>query len=169
MKVLIRRKRITVRTSGYIVPLAAKGPVNEPMVVDMEVLKQLIMGGYRVYEVLNDGTKVELNAVNYDKENGDPANPSMETKYEVVRRMGYHNDKNTTSLPPHKTLNEILVDSTKGNTRDTKMSTGASHFVQKQESNNVSANKVQVNDNTVSEKDKKKDKHNKHGEQFDSK
>jgi hypothetical protein len=49
------------------------------------------------------------------------------------------------------------------------LSTGASHFVQKQESNNVSANKVQANDNTVSEKDKKKDKHNEHGEQFDSK
>jgi hypothetical protein len=168
MKVLIRRKRITVRTSGYIVPLAAKGPINEPMIVDMEVLKQLIMGGYRVYEVLNDGTKVELNAVNYDKENGDPQNPSMETRFEIVRRMGYRNDKNTTSLPPHKSLNEILIDSTKANNRDTKMSTAASSFVNKQESA-VPANKVQVNDNTAVDKDKKKDKHNKHVEQFDAK
>jgi hypothetical protein len=168
MKVLIRRKRITVRTSGYIVPLAAKGPINEPMIVDMEVLKQLIMGGYRVYEVLNDGTKVELNAVNYDKENGDPQNPSMETRFEIVRRMGYRNDKNTTSLPPHKSLNEILIDTTKANNRDTKMSTGASSFVNKQESA-VPANKVQVNDNTAVDKDKKKDKHNKHVEQFDAK
>jgi hypothetical protein len=168
MKVLIRRKRITVRTSGYIVPLAAKGPINEPMIVDMEVLKQLIMGGYRVYEVLNDGTKVELNAVNYDKENGDPQNPSMETRFEIVRRMGYRNDKNTTSLPPHKSLNEILIDSTKANNRDTKMSTAASSFVNKQESA-VPANKVQVNDNTAVDRDKKKDKHNKHVEQFDAK
>jgi hypothetical protein len=168
MKVLIRRKRITVRTSGYIVPLAAKGPINEPMTVDMEVLKQLIMGGYRVYEVLNDGTKVELNAVNYDKENGDPQNPSMETRFEIVRRMGYRNDKNTTSLPPHKSLNEILIDSTKANNRDTKMSTGESSFVNKQEPA-VPANKVQVNDNTAVDKDKKKDKHNKHVEQFDAK
>jgi hypothetical protein len=168
MKVLVKRKKITVRTSGYILPLAAKGPINEPKIVDMEVLKQLIMGGYRVYEVLNDGTKVELNAVNYDKENGKPEDPSMITQYEIVRKMGYRNDKNTTSLPPHKTLNEILIDSTKGNTRDTKMSTGASNYVNKQESS-VPANKVQVNDNTTSDRDKKKDKHNKNAEHFDSK
>lgn len=168
MKILIRRKRITVRTNGYIAPLAAKGPINEPMTVPVDKIKELVMNGYRTYEVLKDGTKVELNAINYDKENGDPKDPSMETRYEVVRQMGYKNDKKTTSLPPHQTVTEMLINSTKEVPRDTGMSTGATNFVAKQEAN-VPANKLQVNDNTV-EKDKKKDKHGKDkGEQIDMK
>ena len=168
MKILMRWKKVTVRTSGYIVPLAAKGPIKDPQRVNMDLIKRLVMEGYRVYEHLKDGRIVELNATNYDKENGDPADPSMETEYATVRRLGYHNDKNIVSIPPRKSVKDILRDSTKVVLRDTGKSTSTTTNVKSSQGTNVAANKTQINDNTKD--DKKKDKHDKkHGEQFDMK
>jgi hypothetical protein len=99
MKKLIKRKKVIVKTKGYIAPLATVGPMSEPCTITMDILHRLIMGGYRVIEILKNGKEVELSAMNYDKENGDPNDPSMQSSFEIVRPRGYKNDSLVSVIP----------------------------------------------------------------------
>ena len=148
MKKVIRRKKISVATKGYIAPLAIEGPVSIPNWVEMSTIERLITGGYKIYEHLKDGRKIELTAVNYDKELGDPKNPSMDIQYEASRPMGYHNDKKTITIDiEKKTVRDILRRST----------------VNVPQSNSQEITK-EVPANKVSVQFSKKDKHNKHND-----
>ncbi len=133
MKKLIKRKKILVKTKGYIAPLATVGPMDTPCTVTMDILHRLIMGGYRVIEILKNGKEVELSALNYDKENGDVNDPSMQSSFEIVRPRGYKNDSLVSIIPntDEKNTEEALLMSTKSE-------------AEREKAMNVPANKYKV-------------------------
>lgn len=87
MQRVVRKKRIVILHKGLIYPLGISGPHTVPYWENIEMINKLVMGNYKVYEVLNDGTRVALDYTNYDKENGDPNNPSMQITYETYKSI----------------------------------------------------------------------------------
>jgi hypothetical protein len=83
MKALTLKKRIVIPYDGYIPLKGVNGPVTVPYMETFENISKLLMGRMPVKEVLKDGTKVDLNLMNYDKENSWNAS-STEKKYEAV-------------------------------------------------------------------------------------
>lgn len=83
MHIISQKKKITIDTTG---PLSVKGgvsgPIDIPYYEDVEVIGQMIMHRYKVYEHLSDGTKVALNVHNFNKENG---TNDMKTTYQVIK------------------------------------------------------------------------------------
>ena len=138
MKKLIKRKRVKVLNKGFIGPLMVAGPIESGILLTIEQIRALVMQGYRVVEVLDNGTEIPLSAINYDKELGDAEHPGIKQRYEAVYGTGYRNDKQVetvhASVGSSSALADALLDSTrrvnKNITRDIK--------------NNVPANKTQV-------------------------
>ena len=87
MQSVVKKKRIVIMHKGLIYPLGISGPHTVPYWENLDMINKLVMGNYKVYEVLNDGTRVLLDYTNYDKENGDPNNPSMQVTYETYKSI----------------------------------------------------------------------------------
>lgn len=85
MKRVIKKKRIIILHRGLIQPLGISGPHLVPYWETTANINKLIMGNYKIAEVLKDGTEVILDFTNYDKENGDPDDPSMQVSYEQYK------------------------------------------------------------------------------------
>lgn len=155
MKELIERKRVTIQNKGLIYPLMLTGPVDDPITLTMDKIKELVMASYKVYEVLNDGTKVLLTASNYDKENGDKSNPSTQRSFEVVNfPTGHRIDKTVNTLPPRQTqvtLEQMLRNSTKVLSPNV-----TTDIRNKDKVKDVSVNKSKLEESYSSSKNKKK-------------
>ena len=49
MKELIERKRVTIQNKGLIYPLMLTGPVDDPITLTMDKIKELVMASYKVF------------------------------------------------------------------------------------------------------------------------
>lgn len=87
MKRVVKRKKIIILHKGVIHPLGISGPHLVPYWETTDVINKLIMGNYKVAEVLKDGTQIRLDYTNYDRENGDPNDPSMQVTYETYKSL----------------------------------------------------------------------------------
>ena len=83
MKAVTLKKKIIIPYDGYIPLKGVNGPVLVPYMETFENIGKLLNGRIPVKEVLKDGTKIDLNLMNYDKENSWNAS-STEKKYEPV-------------------------------------------------------------------------------------
>lgn len=84
---LVKRKKIVIPYNGYIAPLKINGPVDVPYMETYENIAKLLMSKLPVYEVLNNGEKVKINLLNYDKKNSeDSENNSARSEYEKSYR-----------------------------------------------------------------------------------
>lgn len=71
MKQVVKKKRITIETSGPLyIKGGVRGPIEIPYLEDVNVIGRMITCGYKVTEHLSDGRKVTLTVQNYNKENG---------------------------------------------------------------------------------------------------
>lgn len=78
-------KRIIIKHIGIIHCLKdTLGPILSPILLNEKDVRDLICYSRvpHVFEVLPDGTEVELNEFNYNKDNSKKAKPVMETKVE---------------------------------------------------------------------------------------
>ena len=83
MHKVVKRKKITIATSGKLALKGGiRGPVDIPYMETVENIGRMIIGGYKIYEHLSDGTKVLLTVQNFKKENGQS---DMQTKLEKIR------------------------------------------------------------------------------------
>lgn len=80
MQKLVTRKRIVIEGNGNIGPLGVIGPVDRPYFETLEKIAEIIQLNFKVFEVLNNGEKVRLNMVNFDKNINEES--SMVSKYE---------------------------------------------------------------------------------------
>lgn len=119
MKTLVKKKRIVILHRGLIHPLGISGPHLVPYWENIEIINKLIMSGYKVAEVLKDGTQIVLDFTNYDKENGDPNDPSMQVAYEKYQSLSARRrekDKRVKSIgdsnDPRSEMHKILKKST---------------------------------------------------------
>lgn len=147
MKKVIKKKLIIIPHKGLIHPIGSSGPHMVPYYEDVEVINKLIMGNYKVTEILKDGTKVPLDYINYDKENGDPNDPSMIVTYETAR-----SDKQKRKIKDSRVISisddgnkvsevqQMLIDSTKKVNKNTNTENSAIREL-------VHAEKVQVSSN----------------------
>jgi len=79
---LVRRKKIVIPYNGYIAPLKINGPVDVPYMETYDNIGKLLMSKLPVYEVLNNGEKVKITLMNYDKKNSeDTENSSARSEY----------------------------------------------------------------------------------------
>jgi hypothetical protein len=83
MKAVTLKKKIIIPYNGYIPLKGVNGPIVVPYMETFENISKLLLSRMPVKEVLTDGTTVDLNLVNYDKENSWNAS-STEKKYEPV-------------------------------------------------------------------------------------
>jgi hypothetical protein len=66
-------KKIIVMFTGLITELNdVYGPILSPFLCDLDVIRAMVSGGRKVYEILNDGTSVLLTIDNYANDNGEP-------------------------------------------------------------------------------------------------
>ena len=66
----IKEKRIILPEQRPIFPIGGVyGPITTPIPKDIRTIGILVLNGYRVIEVLPDGTQVELTTVNFDQDN----------------------------------------------------------------------------------------------------
>ena len=84
MKALTLKKRIIIPHNGFIPLKGINGPVTVPYMETFENISKLLMDRMPVKEVLRDGTTIDLNLMNYDKENSWNAS-STEKKFEAVQ------------------------------------------------------------------------------------
>ena len=155
MKKVIKKKLIIIPHKGLIHPIGSSGPHLVPYYEDVEVINKLIMGNYKVTEILKDGTEVPLDYMNYDKENGDPDNPSMIVTYETAR-----NSKQKRKLKDSRVITvddngekkseiqELLIDSTKKVAKNVNTENSAIKEL-------VHAEKVQVSNDNKNHKNSK--------------
>ena len=74
-------KMIKIPYNGPIMPLGGVyGPINSPFKQEVNEISALIMKGYPIIEVLNNGSEVNLTLSNFDKDN----NPKVEKKENIV-------------------------------------------------------------------------------------
>ena len=158
MKKLIRKKRIVIPFRGLIGPFGVSGPVENPYYETIDRINQLIMTGYPVIEVLNDGTRIKLDVRNVDKENGPAGDPAMITVFESDKKSR-NKDHLVKSITDEDTAEakvaKMLADSTK--TLSSNISGDVEEVTVK-----VDANKIKVEKDDEFYSNKKKDKHNKH-------
>ena len=83
MKAVTLKKKIIIPYNGYIPLKGVNGPIVIPYMETFDNISKLLLSRMPVKEVLTDGTTVDLNLVNYDKENSWNAS-STEKKYEAV-------------------------------------------------------------------------------------
>lgn len=85
MKKFVTKKKIVIDTKG---PLSLKGgisgPIEIPYYENITIIGKMIMRGYKVFEILNDGSKVRLTLTNYNVELN-PSSPSIKKTLEPVR------------------------------------------------------------------------------------
>jgi len=83
MRKVVKRKKITIATSGKLALKGGiRGPVDIPYMETIDNIGRMIVAGYKIYEHLSDGTKVQLTVQNFKKENG---TNDMQTKVEAVK------------------------------------------------------------------------------------
>ena len=83
MHKVVKRKKITIATSGKLsLKGGIRGPVEIPYMETIDNIGKMIVAGYKVFEHLSDGTKVQLTVQNFKKENG---TNDMQTKLETIR------------------------------------------------------------------------------------
>lgn len=83
MRKVVKRKKITIATSGKLALKGGiRGPVDIPYMETIDNISRMIVAGYKIYEHLSDGTKVQLTVQNFKKENG---TNDMQTKVEAVK------------------------------------------------------------------------------------
>ena len=85
MNVFTEKKQIVIDYRGDIPVLNVAGPIDIPYWETLEHISQMLMYNVRIYEVLSDGSKVELDLCNYDKEN-DPKKQGLKQAYEPVTK-----------------------------------------------------------------------------------
>lgn len=81
---IVKKKKITIATSG---PLSIKGgvrgPIDIPYKEDVKVIAQMLMAKYKVYEHLEDGTKILLTFQNYNSKNDASGKPVIKKVSEI--------------------------------------------------------------------------------------
>ena len=83
MRKVVKRKKITIATSGKLsLKGGIRGPVEIPYMETVDNIGKMIIAGYKIYEHLSDGTKVQLTVQNFKRENG---KNDMQTKLEPVK------------------------------------------------------------------------------------
>ena len=85
MNVFTEKKQIVIDYRGDIPVLNVAGPIDIPYWETLEHISQMLMYNVRIYEVLSDGSKVELDLCNYDKEN-DPKKQGLKQAYEPATK-----------------------------------------------------------------------------------
>ena len=98
MNVFTEKKQIIIDYRGDIPVLNVAGPIDIPYWETLEHISQMLMYNVRIYEVLSDGSKMELDLCNYDKEN-DPKKQGLKQAYEPTTK------DNPTRLVTDKPLN----------------------------------------------------------------
>lgn len=96
MKRLVQRKRVKVLDSVMIYPLGIQGPIDKPALLKIDQICELVMSGYQVTEVLDDGSEIKLDASNYDVDHGEG---SIINTYEANFGIGHKNDKKVETIP----------------------------------------------------------------------
>lgn len=112
---LVRRKKIVIPYNGYIAPLKINGPVDIPYMETYDNIANLLMAKLPVYEVLNNGKKVKINLLNFDKTNSDNVeDSSARSEYNKPYRV---KSNNTTIVTDEdvaaSSMANILAQSTK--------------------------------------------------------
>jgi hypothetical protein len=75
----VARKFIVINTRGPIYPLGGVyGPITSAYSEDVDTISRLLMGNYKVEEVLENGDHVVLNLNNYDTVNAPAPAPEPE-------------------------------------------------------------------------------------------
>lgn len=83
MRILKKQKKITIATSGKLrLKGGIRGPVEIPYMEDVSTIGRMVMAGYKVYEHLSDGSKIQLDVHNYNQENG---KGDMKVRLEIVK------------------------------------------------------------------------------------
>ena len=112
----IYQKKIIVPFTGLVGVLGCSGPIDVPFYLPVEKIGEIIAARYPVVEILKNGRKVKLDMSNYDKENGEKGNESMEVSFQRVNRKK-KNDSMVNEIPDNASetsrLANILLASTK--------------------------------------------------------
>lgn len=152
MKELVYRKKIIIPYCGYISLLKLRGPIDKPYMETVDNINKLIMAPYPVYEVLNDGSFVELNIQNFDKENGPIDSPAMVVSMESMVVVKKTTDSFVQSFGDEDSLKAKQIKMIKASTD--KLSPKISGDIEsKTTENNVQV--VKLNNNSQNNKKKK--------------
>lgn len=79
--VFVQKKQIVIMLKGDIPVLGVSGPIDNPYWETLDRISQMLMYNVPIYEVLSDGSKVQLDLVNFDQEN-DPNKTGLRSQYE---------------------------------------------------------------------------------------
>lgn len=72
-KVFVKKKQIVIDHKGDIPVLGVSGPIDTPYWETLDRISQMLMYNVRMYEVLSNGEKVQLDLCNFDQENDENA------------------------------------------------------------------------------------------------
>lgn len=151
MKELVYRKKIIIPYCGYISFLKLRGPIDKPYMETIENINKLLMVPYPVYEVLNDGSYVELNIQNFNKENGPEDDPAMVASMEnTVVAKKYSDHTFVQSIGDDDTLKAKQIKLIKASTE--KLSPKISGDIESKKNN---VNVVKLDENNTQNKKKK--------------
>lgn len=121
----ITHKKIIIDSQGPIYPKGGMyGPFLTPFKERIETVVALVIQKYNVYEILNDGTKVQLTLQNVNQDLNEkvkaPEAPKNEQQNNGGNKGGNKgNNKNPQSQPPKK---EEVVDPSNKKVEDTVVS-----------------------------------------------
>lgn len=81
MKRFVKKKKIIINTRGALaLKGGVSGPIEIPYMEDTDVICKMIMRGYKVFEILEDKTKVKLDLSNYNVDLNPPKEEPIKVK-----------------------------------------------------------------------------------------